>query len=245
MSSSGVPTQTDSEFERSLLESAQADGPSQPTHEAWAKLCASLAPLQAATQPEALQPSAASPAARARFSPAHAAAWLTLGGVGGALVTALWLGAWAPAPAKAPPPEPPAPIAHAAPAPAEPAPTPPPLAAIPQPPREPTPARKPAPAPPKNPAPERSSLSAEVAALDRANASLRGGHFEAALRAVEQYRRDFPRGVLARDAEMIAIDALEGSHDTTALAQRAREFLTRYPSDPHAPRVRSLLRAAH
>jgi TolA-binding protein len=173
---------------------------------------------------------------------------MLLGGIGGGIATALWLGAFA-TPLSVPAPAEPAHsdgVEALAPVSAPPPPSSaPPAAAVPTPP-EPALRAKAATrhgAEVKARAPERSSLAAEVAAIDRARTLFRAGRHADALDAVSQYQREFPRGVLARDADVVAIDALAGLHDHSELEQRARRFLERYPQDPHAARVRSLVRA--
>ena len=89
---------------------------------------------------------------------------------------------------------------------------------------------------PPPPAPRTSELGAEVTLLDAARAATSAGANDEALRLVAEYRRAFPRGALSADAEAIAIDALFAQHrDVQVLADR---FLARFPNDPHAPRIR-------
>jgi hypothetical protein len=87
-------------------------------------------------------------------------------------------------------------------------------------------------------APAESTLSREVAALDRARSALWQSDFQSTLRRVEAFHAEFPRSALAPDAESLAIEALRGLGDAHAAAGRAERFLLRYPNDPQAPRVR-------
>jgi hypothetical protein len=87
---------------------------------------------------------------------------------------------------------------------------------------------------------EASLLAAEVAALDAVRAAISAGNAHQALGLVDAYHRDFPEGQLAPDAEALAIEALETQEERTEMARRAAQFLSRYPNDPHAPRIRLL-----
>jgi hypothetical protein len=74
--------------------------------------------------------------------------------------------------------------------------------------------------------------------LDAARTAIARGAFDDALRLIGEYRRTFPGGALAADAEVIAIDSMTARHeDVTAHADR---FLSRFPNDPHAARIRKL-----
>jgi hypothetical protein len=85
-----------------------------------------------------------------------------------------------------------------------------------------------------------STLGAEVALLDAAQTAVAAGMLGEALRLADQYRTDYPNGELAPEAEVVAIEALAARADRVALATRAAHFLARYPSDPHAARVKWL-----
>ncbi len=83
-----------------------------------------------------------------------------------------------------------------------------------------------------------STLGAEVARLDSAREAFRAGAFDEAIRRVESYHREFPQGVLAPDAEVVAIEALAEQKERDEAAARAAAFLANYPADPHAAKVR-------
>lgn len=83
-------------------------------------------------------------------------------------------------------------------------------------------------------------LEAEVRALDAIQRAVSEGRPGDALDAVDVFHREFPRAQLAADAEGLAIEALLARGDTAAAAERAKRFLQRYPSDPHAPRFAPL-----
>jgi hypothetical protein len=88
-----------------------------------------------------------------------------------------------------------------------------------------------------------SSLAAEVARLDAARTSNAVGDYDETIRLIERYHREFPDGALAPDAEVVALEAVAAKRDQAETARRAALFLSRYPGDPHAARVRWL--AAH
>jgi hypothetical protein len=89
---------------------------------------------------------------------------------------------------------------------------------------------KPASAPP---------LTAELAALDAARTSLSHADPAAALAALDGYARDFPRGRLKLEAEVLRIGALAKSGQTDAARKRAETFLRLHPDSVLASRVRS------
>jgi hypothetical protein len=89
---------------------------------------------------------------------------------------------------------------------------------------------KPASAPP---------LAAEIAALDAARTSLSRSEPKAALVALDAYARNFPRGKLRSEAEVLRIGALAKSGQTDAARKRAETFLRHHPDSVLASRVRS------
>jgi hypothetical protein len=86
-----------------------------------------------------------------------------------------------------------------------------------------------------------SSLAAEIAALERARTPLQRGDTAAALRALDDYRRTFPRGVMAPEAAVLRIEALAKSGRLDAARALASRFLTQNPKSPHAEHVRRLV----
>lgn len=89
---------------------------------------------------------------------------------------------------------------------------------------------KPASAPP---------LTAELAALDTARTSLSHSDPTAALAALDSYARNFPRGRLKLEAEVLRIGALAKSGQTETARKRAQAFLRLHPDSVLASRVRS------
>jgi TolA-binding protein len=84
-------------------------------------------------------------------------------------------------------------------------------------------------------------LSDQVRAVDTAMDALQAGALDEAVRLVNRFHVDFPHGVLAPDAELVAIEALAEARETSKLIQRAERFIEINPNDPHAARVRRLL----
>jgi len=82
-------------------------------------------------------------------------------------------------------------------------------------------------------------LTAELAALDAARTSLGHGDPAGALAALDGYARDFPRGRLKIEAEVLRIGALAKSGQTDAARKRAEAFLRHHPDSVLASRVRS------
>jgi outer membrane protein assembly factor BamD (BamD/ComL family) len=98
-------------------------------------------------------------------------------------------------------------------------------------------------APDKTAAPHvASALAAEVAALDTARSYVVQGRPELALRALQIYNQQFPRGFLAQEATALRIDALVQNGDRAAAASLARRFLRAHPGSPHAERFESIAR---
>jgi len=244
----GVGEGSDHEFERILIASARSDElPHARAEEAWTRLAATLAALpNGSSRPPLERARGGDPVAA---SAVHGAAtkWLLLGALGGGVVTAALMG-WgerhrdgrsAPevtvdAPVVVAPTEPPR---HGA---VEPS--------------GPTTKRDVRSGTPASPRPgsarrltatdgeprrivERSTLAAEVAALDAAR---KAGSADETLRLVDRYQYDFPAGELTVDAEVVAMEALAAKGERDELTRRAARFLARYPNDPHAAEVRRL-----
>jgi hypothetical protein len=82
-------------------------------------------------------------------------------------------------------------------------------------------------------------LAAELAALDAARSSLSRSDPNAALIALDGYSRNFPRGRLKIEAEVLRIGALAKSGQMDTARKRAEVFLRRHPDSVLASRVRS------
>ena len=86
-----------------------------------------------------------------------------------------------------------------------------------------------------------STLAAEIATIDTARRALASGAPSEALRLCARYASDYPRGALAPEADVVAIEAYAGLGDKHELALRGARFLARYPNNTHTSRVRRLL----
>jgi len=83
-------------------------------------------------------------------------------------------------------------------------------------------------------------LAAESALVTRARQALASDP-AAALAAVDEHARRFPRGELAPEREYVRISALRRLGRTDEVRARATRYLTTYGSSPYAPAVRKIL----
>jgi hypothetical protein len=86
-----------------------------------------------------------------------------------------------------------------------------------------------------------SGLLAEVRAIEAVNAAISAGHARLAAREIEAYRRRFPRGELAIEADVLEVQiaTLRGEHATARAA--AKQLLARPEAQHYRARVGSLL----
>jgi TolA-binding protein len=94
------------------------------------------------------------------------------------------------------------------------------------------------------PRPPALGLGQQVAALDRARDALASGNAAGALRLVDEYDRQFPRGALAQEATALRIEALVQQGNRDAAGRLAERFLDANPRSPHAARIRLLVQRA-
>ena len=87
----------------------------------------------------------------------------------------------------------------------------------------------------------RASLTRELATLDRARLTLASGDARGALGQLDAHQRNFPRGRLALEAEVLRIDALAKVGRTTEARVHAQTFLRLHPNSVLATRVRAHL----
>jgi hypothetical protein len=85
------------------------------------------------------------------------------------------------------------------------------------------------------------SLERELALLDRARRELAAGHPRAALAAVRDFTRAFPRATLAPEAELLRLECYAALGDHRRVRSLGERFLSRHPKSPLAPRVLTLL----
>jgi hypothetical protein len=83
-----------------------------------------------------------------------------------------------------------------------------------------------------------SALRAELAALDAVRSTLANQNPAGALSLLAVYFRNFPRGRLRFEADVLRIDALAKAGQTGVAQQHAREFLRRHPNSVLTARVR-------
>jgi TolA-binding protein len=101
-------------------------------------------------------------------------------------------------------------------------------------------------APPKAPsvakiATDMSSLEGEVAALDRARASLAAGDAARTIDLLDGYGQAFPQGALRQEATYLRIQTLSKSGQGAAARALAARFLADHPESPHASQLQHLL----
>jgi hypothetical protein len=88
------------------------------------------------------------------------------------------------------------------------------------------------------------SLRSERAAIEAAQALVHRGNPAAALRALDELQRQWPKPQLAPEATLIHIEALLKLGQLPQAKQLGSQFLTSQPDGPYAQRVRSLLNSS-
>jgi len=86
-----------------------------------------------------------------------------------------------------------------------------------------------------------SSLAAEIALLDDARRAQSAGQFELALTILGRYQREHPHGVLRRESDVLKLETLAKSGEHDEAERLARRFLEAFPDDPHAAHVRTFV----
>jgi len=86
------------------------------------------------------------------------------------------------------------------------------------------------------------SLVEEVAVIDEARQALANARGADALRVLDRYQRDYPRGRLGQEAGYLRMQALVLTGNRAAAQQLAEQFLRASPNSPLAPRIRELIR---
>jgi len=84
------------------------------------------------------------------------------------------------------------------------------------------------------------SLADEVAQLQKAKLSLKGGSPAQALAELGTYAQRFPHPMLGAEATVLRIEALSQSGDGARAKTLAEGFLAKNPNSPYAARLRSL-----
>ena len=87
----------------------------------------------------------------------------------------------------------------------------------------------------------KSTLSAEVAALDRARKALAGGNSGGAMTELDRYRRDFPKGLLGAEATVLRVRALLAQGQRAQAESLGRRVIARNPKGFYAKQIRALI----
>lgn len=90
-------------------------------------------------------------------------------------------------------------------------------------------------------APSGGGLTAEVAALEKANAAVARSDGKAALAALDAYATTFPKGVLAADATVLRVRALLLLGRRAEAKTLADGYATAHPTSPYTRRLRELV----
>jgi hypothetical protein len=92
------------------------------------------------------------------------------------------------------------------------------------------------------PAPaDSASIAREIEAVDAVRTLVSKGQSSAALSAIGNYRKEFPRGVLRQEATLLQIEALAKAGNLARAREIGQRFLREHPRTPHEKRVRALL----
>jgi hypothetical protein len=81
----------------------------------------------------------------------------------------------------------------------------------------------------------------QVRLVDRARALVATGDASGALGAIDAYERRFPHGILAEEAALVRIQAMQARGDRAEAVSLARRFLAQYPESVHRSKVQWLL----
>jgi TolA-binding protein len=84
------------------------------------------------------------------------------------------------------------------------------------------------------------SLTLEVARLDRAKSAVAAGQGAVALQELDAYAREFPTGSLRGEATLLRVDALLLAGDRAGAAALAKALVVAAPQSPLAPRLRGI-----
>ena len=84
----------------------------------------------------------------------------------------------------------------------------------------------------------------ELSMLDRARNALGAGEPARALSILDAYSARFPRGSMVPEATVLRIEALVRAGDRDGAQRVGSAFLVRFPRNPYAARVQSLIGAS-
>jgi hypothetical protein len=77
----------------------------------------------------------------------------------------------------------------------------------------------------------------EIRLLDEARAAVKNRASGRALRVLARYEQKFPRGQFRQEMQVLRMEALEQSGESTRAAALAKRFLAEHPNSPHVERV--------
>ncbi|MBN9161352.1 MAG: hypothetical protein BGO98_14950 [Myxococcales bacterium 68-20] len=84
-------------------------------------------------------------------------------------------------------------------------------------------------------------LGDEMKRVEAIRSAASAGRPGEALRLLEEYRTEFPSGVLSEETEVLRVESLARLGRTRAAAQLARRFLAERPRSPYASRIQATL----
>lgn len=85
------------------------------------------------------------------------------------------------------------------------------------------------------------TLAAEIAGIDRARSLLGAGRYSAAIAALDDYERRFPRHHFAPEVLYLRMQAASGAGRSDEARALARSLLARYPTSPQSEKAKRLL----
>ena len=92
-----------------------------------------------------------------------------------------------------------------------------------------------------SPGPGKDRLARESVLLTRARAELRAGDARHAQGTLSQLHKEFSRGTLQQEREVLAIEALAAQGNANSAQRLARAFIAAHPESPHAQPLRRFL----
>ncbi len=91
---------------------------------------------------------------------------------------------------------------------------------------------------PRTTTPSKDGLGEELALVEAASRATKSGNGQLALQHLAAYRKSFPHGKLALEAQVLRIEALALAGHKSEAARLSQAFLKRYPNSPVAARIR-------
>jgi TolA-binding protein len=85
------------------------------------------------------------------------------------------------------------------------------------------------------------SISDEIRMLDAARRAEASGDSAGAIKALDDYKKQYPRGMLSEESVLLRIQALARLGNRTAARSLAQKFRAAHPDSPHLRRIDSVL----